>query len=123
MIRIYTKRDSTKLQLAFTEPLVIIDVGPSDTYTVKKLNENNGNYITTAHVSQLKIWKNTSLNNECFDEQQCESDEVCSNNDNDEIFVSADESSFSKNTGNQENKNEKSTRKRNKPKYLNDYVC
>ncbi|CAB0028415.1 unnamed protein product [Trichogramma brassicae] len=43
--------------------------------------------IELARKNQLKIWKNTSLNDECFDEQLCESVEVCSNIDNDEIFL------------------------------------
>ncbi|XP_023247769.1 uncharacterized protein LOC111643795 [Copidosoma floridanum] len=68
---------STKLQRVYGGPLVIVGVGPSDTYRVKKLNESNDrNFETTAHVKQLKIW--TGFNQNVSDE---ESDENTSENE------------------------------------------
>ncbi|CAB0028045.1 unnamed protein product [Trichogramma brassicae] len=50
--------ESKKLQSVYTDPLVILAIGPNDVYRVKKLNDSkNMSYETTAHVSQLKIWK------------------------------------------------------------------
>ncbi|CAB0036474.1 unnamed protein product [Trichogramma brassicae] len=67
----------TETSSAFASPAFLIRKKDGSPRMIK-LNENNGNYITTAHVSQLKIWKNTSLNDECFDEQLCESVESVS---------------------------------------------
>lgn len=52
--------NSTKLQSIFGGPLVIVKVLPGDTYQVKRVNEfNDRGFETTAHVSQLKIWRGT----------------------------------------------------------------
>ncbi|KAL7303300.1 hypothetical protein TKK_0004491 [Trichogramma kaykai] len=51
---------STKLQSSFGGPFVIIGIYLSDTYKIKYLNDSDKRmYETTAHVSQLKIWKNS----------------------------------------------------------------
>ena len=56
--------EPTKLQKPRKkDPLVILAELPNDTYRVKKLNETiDKNFVTTAHVSQLKIWKNSEIN-------------------------------------------------------------
>ena len=66
--------ESTKLQTPFGKsPLVVVGVLPKDTYQVKKLNESNDrNYVTTANIKQLKIWKNTSLNEYDYDLDECD---------------------------------------------------
>ena len=48
----------TKLQMPFSrQPLVIVGVGPSDIYRVRKLNESGDRGLeTTANFNQLKIW-------------------------------------------------------------------
>ncbi|KAL7290023.1 hypothetical protein TKK_0015752 [Trichogramma kaykai] len=122
--------ESTKLQSAYTGPFVIIEIIPRDTYRIIKLNEsNNRKYETTAHVSQLKIWRgfdNTLeiehdydfensddyLNN-ISDRDQAEGNENIENNSN-----KKDEGSV-----NQINPNvQLNKRKIKKPSYLKDYV-
>lgn len=52
--------ESTKLQPIFGGPMVTTDVLPANTYRIKKVNEfNDRGFETTAHVSQLKIWRGT----------------------------------------------------------------
>ena len=52
--------ESTKLQSAYRGPLVVEEVLPADTYKVRTLNEQAGGrlYTTTAHVSQMKLYRN-----------------------------------------------------------------
>lgn len=54
-----TTGESTKLHAKYRGPLVIVRKFPSDTYHVTDLNPDAGGrcYATTAHASQLKIWK------------------------------------------------------------------
>lgn len=61
---VYMKRNpvstgvSTKLQMAYGGPLLIVDKISNEIYRVKKLNDfNDRGFETTAHISQLKIWK------------------------------------------------------------------
>lgn len=62
--------ESTKLQARYKGPLVITEALPSDTYRVQSLrNKNAVKSITTAHVSQLKIWRGFD------DESESESDD------------------------------------------------
>ncbi|KRT84965.1 hypothetical protein AMK59_1319 [Oryctes borbonicus] len=50
--------ESTKLQSRYKGPLVVTLILPGDTYQVMNLREDDKRtYITTAHVSQLKLWK------------------------------------------------------------------
>ncbi|KAL4103812.1 hypothetical protein QTP88_019147 [Uroleucon formosanum] len=50
--------ESTKLQERYRGPLVVTEVLPNDTYQVAQLAENSRQcFATTAHVSQLKLWK------------------------------------------------------------------
>ena len=64
--------ESTKLQPKSRGPLVIIEVLPSDTYRVANLkNDSKGRrYTSTAHATQLRIWKpqiDRDDENEVFD--------------------------------------------------------
>ena len=62
---------STKLQSTYKGPLVFIGIEHSDTYGLKKLNESGDrNYQTTAHVSQLKLWKNSNCEHESEEENE-----------------------------------------------------
>jgi len=63
--------ESTKLQTKYRGPLVVVRKLPSDTYLVTDLNdESKGRrYASTAHASQLKIWK----------AEKCESDDKFDN--------------------------------------------
>ena len=57
--------ESTKLEPRFKGPLVIVGIEPGDTYRVKRLrNDLTGKRVTTAHVSQLKIWRGEEENEE-----------------------------------------------------------
>src|SRR5207249_3807977 len=48
----------TKTQPKYRGPLTVTEVLPSDTYRVADLLRREGQlYASTAHVSQLKIWK------------------------------------------------------------------
>lgn len=51
--------ESTKLQEKYRGPLVVTSKLPGETYRVTELREENEGrrYSTTAHVTQLKIWK------------------------------------------------------------------
>ncbi|KAK9728881.1 hypothetical protein QE152_g16963 [Popillia japonica] len=67
--------ESTKLQRKYRGPLTITKVLPGDTYGVADLRNDLGKrYITTAHVSQLKVWK-TNTEDEKSDEEINASDE------------------------------------------------
>lgn len=51
--------ESTKLQRRYRGPLIVTKILPADTYEVTDLMDHGGRpYLTTAHVSQLKLWKN-----------------------------------------------------------------
>lgn len=50
--------ESTKLQSRYKGPFVVTEILPSDTYRIQHLNrEKNSTFNSTAHVSQLKIWR------------------------------------------------------------------
>lgn len=49
--------ESTKLQARYRGPYTVVEVLPSDTYRISSLTRSNAK-TTTAHVSQIKIWKN-----------------------------------------------------------------
>ncbi|GBM69944.1 hypothetical protein AVEN_13804-1 [Araneus ventricosus] len=50
--------ESTNTQPLYRGPKVVTEILPSDTYTISQLEPSNGSlYVTTAHVSQLKVWK------------------------------------------------------------------
>lgn len=49
----------TKTQPLYRGPLVITEVLPSDTYRIRQLRTSDRNvYAATAHVSQLRPWRN-----------------------------------------------------------------
>lgn len=49
---------STKLQTQYKGPITVIEVLPGDVYRVMQLKEDpKRQFITTAHMSQLKSWK------------------------------------------------------------------
>ena len=53
--------------------MVIVGVLPSDTYRIKRLNDfKDRGFESTAHVSQLKIWRG-SKDNKINDESESES--------------------------------------------------
>lgn len=105
---------STKLQSRYGGPMVVVEVLPSDTYRIKKLNETHDHgYETTAHVSQLKIWRGTQI-----DDDESEDNEL------DEIILSEEpKENVSKVT--QLGKTEIIVGKRiiQKPAYLRDFDC
>uniref|UniRef100_A0ABD2W8I8 RNA-directed DNA polymerase n=1 Tax=Trichogramma kaykai TaxID=54128 RepID=A0ABD2W8I8_9HYME len=123
--------ESKKLQAVYTDPLVVIAVCPSDVYRVKKLNDcKNKNYETTAHVSQLKVWKGSSM---CDDDLECEKNVLSESSSGDEtelvptpknkISSAVSESNQSKKDKNENHKTIiPMVRTRAKPHYLNDYV-
>nr|CAI5860096.1 unnamed protein product [Callosobruchus analis] len=61
--------ESTKLQRRYQGSLVVAEKLPSDTYRVTGLMKNT--YATTAHVSQLKLWKNYEEENEQGSDERC----------------------------------------------------
>lgn len=68
--------NSTKLKNKYKGPLVIYRILPNDTYGVTNLNNdpNNQRYATTAHVTQLKLWKPHRDDEEDTDESEEEYD-------------------------------------------------
>lgn len=61
--------ESTKLQPRNKGPFVITDTWPSDTYVIQNLKaKGNSKRITTAHVSQIKIWRGFKSDSENEDE-------------------------------------------------------
>ena len=65
---------STKLQPIFGGPMVVVEVLPGDTYRIKKLNEfSDRGFESTAHVSQLKVWRGTQASDleETCDGEEC----------------------------------------------------
>ena len=70
----------TKHQSTFSEPMVIVKVLPGDTYRIKRVNEfRDRGFVTTAHVSQLKIWRGgeeTDDENDVNTESESESENV-----------------------------------------------
>uniref|UniRef100_A0ABD2X0D7 Uncharacterized protein n=1 Tax=Trichogramma kaykai TaxID=54128 RepID=A0ABD2X0D7_9HYME len=142
---VFIKRDpkqtgkSRKLQRIFGVPMVVIEVLPSDTYRIKKLNESNDKkFESTAHVSQMKIWKGnqeSDSNSETDDSSDesislsnnhnntCEATEVneknlCNEQERCDKLLSANEN------GNIiVNQNRKSVRERKAPAKLKDYTC
>lgn len=130
---------STKLQSVYSGPLVIVGVGTSDTYHVKKLNEcNDRNFVTTAHVSQLKIFtgKNSETpensDDDISDAESCDENNEANNtviHVNQEYDSEADKTLIEE--GNEYdtvdktkniNVNERPKRVSKKPKYLDDFV-
>lgn len=50
--------ESTKLQTRYKGPLFMTEILPSDTYREQDLGKKDSSKLdTTAHVSQLKIWR------------------------------------------------------------------
>lgn len=108
---------SKQFQARNKGPLVITQVLPFDTYRVQSLAANDQSKLgTTAHVSQLKIWRGFESNNsgasEC--ESDCElyretdestktnkarqSTEIVANNDENENVVSKNETQSASST-------------------------
>ncbi|GJQ86706.1 hypothetical protein Trydic_g296 [Trypoxylus dichotomus] len=50
--------ESTKLQSRYKRPLMVVEVLPGDTYRISGIAETSKRHQTTAHESQLKLWKN-----------------------------------------------------------------
>lgn len=62
--------ESTKLQARYKGPLVITKVFPSDTYRVQSLAaKGDSKHATTAHVSQIKIWRGLNSDEESSDDE------------------------------------------------------
>ncbi|GBN69502.1 hypothetical protein AVEN_157894-1 [Araneus ventricosus] len=54
-----TTGESTKTQPRYRGPMVVTEIPPSDTCRISQLEPSNSRiYVTTAHVSQLKAWRN-----------------------------------------------------------------
>ena len=72
---------SAKLQWTYKGPLVVIGTDLSDTYRLKKLNEIRvRNDQTTAHVRQLKLWKNSNCEQESEEENDSDAESNVDNN-------------------------------------------
>ena len=87
---------STKLQSLFGGPMVIVGVLPGDTYKIRKLNEfGDRGFESTAHVSQLKIWRGSQDNEKedfveseaSLDKDQLESESTDSEKENNDVDV------------------------------------
>lgn len=86
---------STKLQPAFREPFVVVEVELNDTYRINKLNDfKDRNFETTVRVSQMKLWRgdpfdkndvncNSDFENDSTSENQVSESEV--ENDNETV--------------------------------------
>nr|CAI5829385.1 unnamed protein product [Callosobruchus analis] len=61
--------ESTKLRRRYQGPLVVVEKLPSDTYRVTGLMKNT--YATTAHVSQLRLWKNYEEKDKQGNNERC----------------------------------------------------
>ena len=73
-----TAGDSTKLQSRYREPYVITEVLPSDTYRVHNLKSRASTKgATTAHVSQLKIWRGLGEESESDGEYSVMAEDEC----------------------------------------------
>lgn len=110
----------TKTQARYRGPLVVIGVLPSDTYRVSDLADTRSGkrFNMTAHISQLKVYKNPVENKSTEDETESdEEDVIAETEDPDDIVESPCHET--------QVVNEKSGRpKRNtrKPLYLRDYI-
>lgn len=64
--------EPTKVQAKYGRPLVINEVLPADTYRVSQLHPRADGrcYATTAHVSQLKLWTSS-----CVDDPESSDEE------------------------------------------------
>ena len=72
--------ESTKLQSRFKGPLLVTQSLPSDTYRVQNLNSKESSKTdTTAHVSQLKLWR--GHDDESDDEPELEIDSLIDTTD------------------------------------------
>lgn len=114
--------ESTKLQSRYKGPLVISKILPGDTYQVMDLREDNKKtYISTAHVSQLKLWK-LWREDESEDEWSDNEEPKDTQKEKDEdtvVIVARDES---EDKGKEQERREQGTgRIRRKPKYLREY--
>lgn len=121
--------ESTKLQRRFKGPLVITQVLPSDTYRVTNLEDKQDQMRTTAHVSQLKLWKNYDCDEDvCYDEEDVESEqeprkkkedpeENKKENRKEDPIVNQDEDQ----EPNDDVHRGREVRRRRPPKYLQDY--
>lgn len=116
---------STKLQAVYGGPMVIVGILPGDTYRIKKLNESRDRgFVTTAHVSQLKIWKRS-------EDRQSESESESGSESENETDDGASEKNDSSNAQKSRKTNvkeeakgqERNRRMRNVPVRLRDYDC
>lgn len=111
--------ESTKLQPRYRGPLVITDSLPGDTYRVMDLRQNNEKrvYATTAHVSQLKVWKvaEDEGDNEEADEDRMEKRDQ--GNEGQERMTQEDYPS----TSSDDHITTRGKRERRRPRHLLDY--
>lgn len=71
--------ESTKLQPKYKGPFVVMERLPADTYRIRKIQDTDGKYLTTAHVSQMKGYYN-------HNESESEEDEDGEENKHDEAI-------------------------------------
>ena len=132
--------ESTKLQRRFKGPMVISEILPSDTYRITSLDESRrAKATTTAHVSQLKVWRGQPSSDEESDQGSNESSQ---NNESDvehtqERGLLNDDNSCelvesehvddvvvnSVGTPTDDPSNVRTKRVRQRPKRFDDYVC
>src|SRR5690606_864721 len=67
----------TKTQRRFRGPLVVVETLPGDTYRVSELCiEGTHHYVTTAHVSQMKVWRPCDPIDDGIEGSDCDSVDV-----------------------------------------------
>lgn len=134
--------ESTKLHPKYRGPLVVLSCLPGDTYRVADLNASprGHRYATTAHASQLKIWKphldddlkeehDSAEDNTSTSASDGEEESATTNCDQPNSASSESRAVRSESAGKETNTNEsstpdvrQSTRVKRRPEKLNDYV-
>lgn len=115
----------TKTEPKYRGPLTISHVLPSDTYRVMSLNDADGShkYVTTAHISQLKLWTGKNQFTEGNENEDAEKDEEVEENveQKTEEQLQDEDGQLTMDEDTQEKTNEKHVRTRRMPRYLRDY--
>lgn len=115
----YSTGESTKLQPRYKGPYVVVRVLPSDVYKINRLCDQNGRFSTTAHVSQLKIWRNRTSETEEEEERGVSLEKTSDESENIKVtFKENRPMTVSK----PEKDGDRPVRQTKRPKYLESYV-
>ena len=118
-VKVKSTGESTKLQYRYRGPYVVIKELPNDTYKVKRLTNNRS---TTAHVSEIKIWRGIP-----------DDDKIISDDESDDGFEEIKSDNNNLDNGNQDNESQdiptnpdnvvnEGKRARKKPAWLDDHI-